>query len=359
MSRLLVFLRGEHLAWLRLDEDGLVVARGADVPAAETTDIVVAVAPGEAVTHHWIEMPELTQVQAAAAARLAAAEVCAAPIGAAHVAVGARGEDGFYPLAVVDAVAMAAWLARCREVGLDPDIVAPAPLLMLPPAEGVRIAEAGDVVLARGDRLAFAAEPELAALLIGEATPEKLDPEAFEAELADALDLLPVNLRQGPFAKAKPWQLGTSSLRRMAAIAALILLAMLLINLVQLFRYSIAADMAETEVAAEARELLPRNTEIYDAVGQVRAHLAESGGAGGFSPTASALFTALRDVPGAQLTSLRYDSAGGLVGAVATTQGGDVALIQERLRATGYEVTAGAIRSEAERAVVDLTVRPK
>lgn len=358
MTRLIIFLRGDDLAWLRLDGDR-VVARGAGAPAAEPADEVIAVAPGEAVTLHWVEMPELAPAQAAAAARIAAAEVCAAPGGTTHVAAGSRDADGYYPVAVVEAAAIAGWLARCREVGLDPDRLVPAPLLISAPEEGVSVAEAGDLVLVRGSRLGFAGEPALAALLIGDATPVKIDGEAFEAGLAAALDDLPVDLRQGPFAKVKPWQLDTRRLRRMALLGALILLALFLVNVVELMRYSFAADTAERQVAGEAQALLPRGTEIYDPVVQVRARLAETGGAGGFSPAAAALFGALRDVPGAQLTSLRYDAAGGLVAAVATAQGGDVALLQERLAASGYEATAGAIRSEAERAVVDVTVRPR
>lgn len=359
MKRLLVFLGGEELAWLRFDDDR-IVGRGPSTPIAETDDEVVAVAPGEAVTLHWVEMPELAPAQAAAAGRLAAAEVCAMPIAAAHIAIGPRDEEGYYPLAVVDSAAMAGWLARCREAGLDPDVIAPAPLLMPPPSgEIVQVAEAGGLLLVRGPRVAFAAEPELSALLIGEASPEQVDSETFEAGLAAALEALPLNLRQGGFAKTKPWQLDTRRLKRMAALAVASLAVMLLAELVQIFRYDIAADVAELEVAAEARRVLPRETEIYDAVAQVRARVAESGGAGGFSPTAAALFGALRDLPGAELTSLRYDGAGGLTAAVATGQGGDLAALQERLRLAGYDATVGTPRSEMERAVIDVTVRAR
>jgi general secretion pathway protein L len=360
MSRLLVFLRGDaDLAWLRLDGDGRVAARGDGAPAALPDETVVAVVPGEAVTLHWVEMPELSPAQAAAAARLAAADVCAAPVAQAHVAVGRRDEQGFYPIAVADGAAVAGWLARCREAGLDPDVIAATPLLLAAPDEGVRLAEAGEVVLVRGLRLAFAAEPELAALLIGEAPPSAVDAAAFEAGLGAALDALPVDLRQGPFAKVTPWQLDTRRLRRFAGLAALILLTMLLVNLVQLLRYSLAADFAEQAVAAEARELLPRSTEIHDPAGQVRAHLAETGASGGFAAPAAALFAALRDIAGAEVTSLRYDGTGALTAAVATAQGGDLAAIQEKLAAAGFEATAGTPRSENERAVIDVTVRPR
>jgi general secretion pathway protein L len=359
MTRLLIFLRGEDdLAWLRLDGDA-VVARGGAHPVAEPDETVIAVAPGEAVTLHWVEMPALAPAQAAAAGRIAASEVCAAPIGEAHVAVGPRDDDGYCCLAVVNATAMAGWLARCRAAGLDPDHVVPSPLLIAPPADGVRVAEAGDLILARGPRLAFAAEPALAALLIGDAAPDKLEAPAFEAGLGAALAALPVDLRQGAFAKARPWRLDWKRLRRTAAWAALILLSLPLISLALMLRHGLAADVAERELANEARRVLPRGAEIVDPVAQVEARLAETGAAGpGFSTAAAALFAALRDVAGAELTSLRYADRQ-LTAAVSTAQGGDLALIQERLRAAGFEATPGAPRTEAGKSTIELTVRPR
>lgn len=359
MTRLLVFLRGEgELAWLRLDGER-VVARGAATPVPEPDEPVIAVAPGEAVTLHWVEMPALAPAQAAAAGRMAAAEVCAAPITHAHVAVGPRDEAGYCCLGVVDAAAMADWLARCRDAGLDPDVVVPTPLLIPAPGEGVRVAEAGDLILARGERLAFGAEPELAALLIGEAAPERLDIAAFEAGLTAALDAAPVNLRQGAFAKQRPWRLDRRRLRRLAGWGALILLSLPLISLVMMMRHGFAADTAEMALAAEAQRVLPRGVEIVDPVAQVEGRLAETGAGGpGFSTAAAALFIALRDVGGAELTSLRYADRQ-LIASVATANGGDLAILQERLRAAGFEATPGAPRSEAGRATVELTVRPR
>jgi hypothetical protein len=130
------------------------------------------------------------------------------------------------------------------------------------------------------------------------------------------------------------------------------------VNIVLLWRHALAADVAEMALTAEARRVLPRTTTITDPVAQVEAQLAERGiGRPGFSAAAAALFGSLRDVSGAELTSLRYD-AGGLTAAVATTQGGDLALLQERIRAAGFEASAGEPRTDAGRAVVELTVRP-
>lgn len=359
MTRLLVFLRGaDDLAWLRLDGDA-VVARGAAGPVAEPDETVIAVAPGDGVVLHWVEMPDLSPAQAAAAGRIAAAEVCAAPASEAHVAVGARDAEGQHALAVADAAAVAGWLARCAAAGLDPDRLVPAPLLLPVPAEGVNVAEAGDLILARGDRLAFAAEPELAALLIGDVAVEKLDGAAFEAGLGAALDVLPVDLRQGPFAKVRPWRLDGQRLRRLALWGALILLTLPLINLVVLLRHSLAADVAEVALANEATRLLPRGTAVVDPVAQVEARLAETGAGGpAFSTAAAALFGALREVGGAELTSLRYGD-GQLTAAVATASAGDMATIQARLAAAGFDAAPGAPRTEAGKSVVELTVRPR
>lgn len=358
MKRLLIFPGdGADLFWLRLDGER-VVARGAGtMPAdAEAPEEVVAVVPGEAAVVHWTEMPALSPAQAQAAARLVAADVLATAPNDTHVAIGPRDEHGECCLAVVDAASLAGWLDRCRAVGHDPDRVVPAPLLLVPPAEGVRVAEAGHVLLVRGARVAFAAEPELAAVLIGEAPVEKLERPAFEAGIAAALDALPVDLRQGAFARRQPWRIDWRRLRRMAGIGALALLTILLVELTLLLRQDLAADVVELKLTEEARRLLPRGTEITDPAAQVQAHLDGMGGVGpGFSASAAALLTALREADGAELISLQH-GPGGLVAAIATARGGDAEAIRQRMAAAGYVATLGATRTEGGRAVVELTV---
>jgi len=355
MKRLLVFLRDDGEAtWLRLD-GARVTARGAGAADdGEPADEVVAVVPGERAVVHWVEMPELAPAQATAAARLLAGDVAAAPIAGTHVSVGPRDADGQRCLALVDRAAMADWLDRCRAAASDPDRVLPASLLIPPPDTGLRAAEAGGVVLVRGSRTAFAAEPDLAALLVGEERVETLDDPAFEAGFAAALADAPVDLRQGPFARRQPWRIDWRLLRRTALIGGAALLAMLAVELTLLLRHGLAADVAELRLAEEARRLLPRGTAIDDPVAQVQAHLAERRRSD-FSAMTAALVEALREVDGAELVGLRYGPAG-LAVSVSTARGGDIATIEQRLLAAGYAPTLGAVRNEAGRAVVEVTV---
>lgn len=355
MKRLLLLVRETEVAWLRLDGDRIVArGTGALPEAAEPVDEVIAAVPGECTVVHWVELPELSPAQAQAAARLMVGDVVAAPAAETHAAIGPRDAEGYACLAVADSAAVAAWLDRCRAAGADPDRMIPAPLLLPEPTAGFRVAEAGDVVLVRGERTAFAAEPELAATLVGNAEVERVDPDAFEAGLAAALASAPVDLRQGPFARKQPWRIDWQRVRRAAMLIAAALLAMLLTQVALLFRYDLAADVVKLQLADEARAVLPRGVEVTDPVTQVGARLAELRGPG-FSPAAAALVGALRDVEGAELVSLRYDP-NGLSAAVATARGGDIDEIQQRLVAAGYPVSLGTPRTEAGRAVVDLTV---
>ena len=165
-DQLLIFLDpvGEPLGWLRL-ADGRVAARGeslADIALVDEDGMAFAVTgivPGEAVTIHWLEVPgELAPAQAAAAARLLAAEVSAQPVGDLHVAVG-RPEAGsdLRAVALVPALAMTNWLGRLQMLGFDPDRMIPDTLLLPVPDDGFVRFDGTSPPLFRGRGEAFAA----------------------------------------------------------------------------------------------------------------------------------------------------------------------------------------------------------
>ena len=62
--------------WLRVGEGG-VVARGEGLPDAGE-EPVTAVAPADAVTLHWSDLPDRSAAQATAAARILVADTAAA-----------------------------------------------------------------------------------------------------------------------------------------------------------------------------------------------------------------------------------------------------------------------------------------
>ena len=65
--------------WLRIDRDA-IVDRGEGLPEGDA-GAVIAVAPADAVTLHWADIPARSAAQAAAAARILVSDASASPIG--------------------------------------------------------------------------------------------------------------------------------------------------------------------------------------------------------------------------------------------------------------------------------------
>ena len=350
--------------WLRL-EDGVIVERGSDpasiafpVPDTDVPERIVLVAPGADVVLHWIELPSLSHAQGIAAARLRAAEFSATPAELLHVALGGAVE-GFRWLAVADRERVAAWIARARAIGLDPDHILPEPLLVLPPAEGARAWDRAGLHLVRGDGLALAAEPELAALIAGEAI-DPIDDTHAEAGIGEAVADMAVDLRQGSFAKRRQWRIDRAFARRLGVIAAGIAVATLLIQAVLILRYTIAADRIELETAAVARTVLPRIPPRGDASALLRDRLAQLRGGGlGFSATAGLVFAAMRDTANVELGALDFNRDGSLrVTALATSEA-DIDALRRRIAASGLVVEGDEPRPGGGRQIAELTMRPR
>ncbi|MDB5684065.1 MAG: ral secretion pathway protein [Sphingomonas bacterium] len=365
---LLLFLDDDASApeWIRID-GGVIAARGgpggAPLPilALDADERILAVVPASDVAVHWIDLPRLAPAQALAAARLMAADASAEPIERLHVALGADGEPGTpRAMAVTSVAQMAAWLNHAATLGVDPDGIVPESLLIAPPEEGVRLLARGDVEIVRGPMIAFAAEPELAALAAEGVAVERLDQPSFEAGLPAALAAGLVDLRQGAFAKRRRMQFDWKLARRLAWLGVGLLVATLLIQLAMLLRYSIAADGLERQTEAIARRVLPRASSIDNPATQLANRLAElRGGGAGFAATSAAVFAAVRDTPNVDLSTLQFDSGGSLQMTVMANGAADVAALQQRLTGAGFAVSAGAVRPGGGRQMADLTVRPQ
>jgi general secretion pathway protein L len=338
--------------WLRL-AGGAVVARGDLVEEAPHADAaVVGVVPGEAVALHWLELPgDLTVAQAVAAARLLAADVSAQPMGEMHVAAGATTrEDGLRCIALVPALTMAEWMGRFEAAGADPARLVPETLLLPEPGEGVL--HHGRLFRSRSD--AFAMEPELAAHVLGEAEIRELDEEEFEAGLPLALEMLPVDLRQGAFARRRRWRIDWRRVRRLIALGITILAVSLLLQIVAIWRYVRAADAAETEVAQIAASTVPGRGE---SVGDLDRRLAELRGGGvGYSAIVSAMFAAIQATANAELSALALERDGTLRATVQADGAATLDALVSRLEGSGFNVVMGARRSGGGREVAELNV---
>lgn len=346
--------------WLRI-ADGAVVARGHDVPEIAGGDgggeRVVAVAPGPDVAVHWIDLPDVSQAQAVAAARLLAADVAVEPVDRLHIAVGRPDESGGRAMALVSGARMAQWLAGFQSLALDPDAVVPETLLIPAAGDAVRRWARGGMHLVRGDRIAFAAEPAIAEAAVPGPLVD-IDDAAVEAGLAAALAAAPVDLRQGAFTRRRPWAIDWRLVRRLGWLLLGLIVLTLLIQAVLILRYNIAADRLEREVAVIARKALPRAERIVNAPAQLTERLtALRGGGRGFSATAAALFAGVRDTANVELGALHYDGDGTLRATVSAGADSDIAALQQRIAAQGFTAVAGDRRSGGGRQIAELAVR--
>jgi general secretion pathway protein L len=331
-----ILLRFDGGGWL-LIESGAVAARGDGgeaiaLPPGTRTALAV---PGAAVAIHWLDLAEgLTLAQAAAAARLMLADASAEPMADMHVAVG-RPERELTPVALVPAARMAAWIAG------DPDLVVPTSLLLLPPEEGLVRRDAGAVPDYRAAAAAFSVEPELAALLVGEAPVEQVDEEAFEAGLAAALAPPVLNLRQGAFARRRVWRIDRSSLRRVAWLALALAALTFAVQLAAILRYTSDADRIEAEAAALAARA-PAGADARP----------------GFAPLASLLFEAVRAVPNVELSRIDYRPDGTLAAIVTADSPATLAALRRQLESSGLHVENGEAQPGGGRPSAELLLRP-
>ncbi|MBY8827539.1 type II secretion system protein GspL [Hephaestia mangrovi] len=352
----------EPYRWLRIAGDA-VVARGEGVPALpgpeDEPQRIVSVAPADAVTLHWAELPDRSVAQAVAAARIALSEASAASMADLHVAVGREDEAEERPIGVVGVERMRAWLGALAAQGIDPDAVVPAPMLLPRPEVGYVRADLAGHGVVRGATAGFADEARLTELVTGGTPPETLDRDAVDAAIVAAATAPALDLRQGPFAKRRRRAIDWALVKRLGWLAAAIVVVTVSISVFRIIRTEIAAEGIETRTAMVAEQGLPAGTSISDPERQLAARLAGMRGAGlGFSSTAGAVFGAVQAIPGTELTALTFDDTGALK--ITVTAQGEAAAndLKHRIESLGFTVDASTFTSNAGQVSGDLTVKP-
>ena len=318
---------------------------------------VVAVAPAEAVTLHWAALPGRSPAQAAAAARLLVGEASASGGGEVHVAVGDEGDTVDRPIAVVAASVMSRWLAELAAQAIDPDAIIPAPMLLPRPAEGWVAGEVGGQRVLRGPGSGFADELGLTAMVTGGEPVAEVEQGVLEATLAAALAAPPLDLRQGPFARTRRVELDWRLIRRLAVLAAAVLLVTLGIELVRLVRLNLAASAAEARADVLARSALPRGETVTDPNRQLAERLSRVRGPGrGFSATLASVYAAVRQVPGSEVTALAFQPDGTLLVTLAGQRESAPTDLKRAIEATGLPVNAGVFQSVGGRVTGQFTI---
>ena len=348
--------------WLRI-VDNVVTARGEGFPtlAEDNEDAHVAVAPADAVTLHWAELPDRSLAQAVTAARMLAADASATPIGELHVAVGREGDNVERPIGVVAATQMQAWLADLAANGVDPERILPAPMLLPRPDSGYLRADLGGEGVVRGPTSGFADEARLTELVTGGAAPDVMPREALEAAIVAAVAAPSLDLRQGAFARRTRVGVDWALIRRLGWLSGAIFAVTILITIVQILIYSSAADELERRADLLARTGLPRGEAVNDADRQLNARIERLRGGGmGFSRTAAAVFGAIRATPGTEVRTLSFDPVGAMRVTVGVQNEGQILQLQRSLDAAGFNATPmGQFESANGRLSGDVMVKPR
>jgi general secretion pathway protein L len=360
--RLLVLVPSSDgpLRWRRVDAGGAVLAAGVLVGDDRLDDAddgsVTAIVPGADVALHWLELPAASIAQAAAAARLLAADIIAGPVADQHIAAApAADADGHRAIAVVERARMDAWLAALARHGVDPDRMVPAPMLLPQPAEGVAMLRSGESVLVRGERLAAELEPALVDLVIGDGKRSAVTRDLLDLAAALPDGSVPLDLRQGDYRARRGLRLDRSRLRRLALLAAACLVAAVATPLALAVRNVVAAAEAEAETAAIVRRALGQGT-FADPLAELNARRAARGAGSGFVAMSASLLGALEASGSIRIETLRYGTADGVRATLVVPSGASLDPVRARLAASGLKLVEGASRAGSDAARVDIEV---
>ena len=362
MSRLIILLppdAGTPLAWLTV-EDGVILAQGTgdNWPRPEGATIrAMLIAPAAAVALHRALLPDLAARQAQAAARLMAVENALGDPEALHVATGPRESDGALDVAVVANADMVAWLTWAEAHGLDAGPVVPAALLLPRPEEGFVRGQVGGETIARDKSAAFAADPALAGLVMGDAPVEDIADHDITAALIVALDDPPLDLRQGPFARRKKRTLDWALLKRLAVLVGLILLASLIMALTTIVKLNGDRDRLDARALAAARTVVPDVGSVEQAQSALDERAVARGvGGRGFSATAARLFAALDQSPAAALTAFELTADGGVRATIAAPSVNDLDIAVAALRSSGAGAVTTPVQTGDGRQAIQITL---
>lgn len=302
----------------------------------------VLAVPGGQLSLHRVKLNASTPAQAQAAAWHLLEGRLASDRRDLALTAGATGEDRW--VAVFEPAAREHWLARAAAHGFTPDAMVPDCLLLPEPGPGApaTVAAGRSVWRVRDVDLAFSTEPALAVHVLASRPRTVVEDETRIQDLllrgaganATALDLLPVE-RAGRGGAAVPT-------RRLAILAAAVLLSPLLVWAAQGLRHELAADRLTARAEASLVAAAPQAAGPGRALPRARAALALQQAPDRFGRLAAALLEAQAQVPGTRLQSLRLDADGVLAATWEHAQSTELELLRQSLAERGVDLAEQA-----------------
>ncbi|MEO1043980.1 MAG: type II secretion system protein GspL [Pseudomonadota bacterium] len=346
-------------------ESGNVLAAASRSPEQDIGPVILLLpATICAVARH--RFSDITAPQALAAARMAALENSIGDDDALHVSalVTESGQDDdamahHVQTVVIESATLDAVLSGCKAIGLDPDHILPAALVVPRHGEECFRFTLGPYGFLRAPAIAAEDDPALRELLIGDRPSETMDEDAVVAALGSLSERALPDLRQGGFAKKVDRSLLAPEEKRIiAGLLAVLVVVTLLIPGIRLLRYQAATDSVVEETVSQAQQVLPSVTDLDSAEQQVDAALLERGtGPRIFSAPAAALFAIVQRVENITIRDLGYRADGMLTAVVAAPDNATMNQLLLPLQEQGYTITATQRQEAGGATVIDLTVR--
>ncbi|HEY0114341.1 MAG TPA: hypothetical protein VGB54_01340, partial [Allosphingosinicella sp.] len=237
------------------------------------------------------------------------------------------------------------WIEGAAALAVEPDVVIPSHMLLLPPGKGLVCYRGGPVPDYRGTARAFSLEDELAALLLGDLRATEVGEDLREAGLGPVLAAPPINLRQGLFAKRRALLLDWRRIRWLTILALTLLLVSLLIQIVTITRTNNAAARFEEEARAARLALGTRGPQARPAAA--------------YGAVASALFEAVRETPNVEVSQIVYQPDGTLRANVVADSQPTIDALRARIEARGMQAAGGLPANLGGRAAGQITIRPR
>lgn len=357
-QRLLILPSGPDGAAEIVESGDYGPVRRALTPDALDVGSALLVLPGATVVARWMELPagSAAQARAAAAFRIEG-EVATDAVGL-HIAVGERDTEGRILVAWIERDRLRAALQTAQDLGVTVTGATPDYLLLPNDAEGrVVLAAFGESLGVRGQGLAFSAEPELASAIVGDQPHRYISAATLDGHLLASAANPAVDLLQGQFAPRAEG--GQGGWKRLAILAAVVVVSPLILLGAQIAKDSLAAGKLERENRALAVKLVPQSTRYEDPAQYALSRLATRERQG-FGDLAAAYLTAVRSAPGMRLDTLVYGQQDGAIrSSVSYANYSDLDQLRTALKAGGLDLVEQGTVTEGQRVTSDLIVRRK
>jgi type II secretion system protein L len=340
-----------------VDDDGGWRETSITSAAASRKALTALIVPGARVMGRMINVAGSTTLQMNAAALGLLADELAQPAQSCIAAVGSLVE-GRRLACVASRTDIERWRAIAKQQGMTPDVIVPDfALLPLPGAGSATTASHDGEIVARTNDLAFACQPELAALLLGGCS---IDDRNFEEEVIRSVRS--GALASAPdFARAMPERTGSNqppvAVGRIVAAASVALVLGAAAPWVHAMRLDGAARDVREAAETVARTALPGADRIVNARAQLEEALLPVRSGQALVNAAAAIVEGASTAPGVSISRLEADVANAVSATLSVPRLEDLEPVRLRLAEHGLTAIETPGPATGGMIAVDITVR--